>query len=63
MNTGMTLKNKNMVFDIYKAAITRASKIRTAKCHDRATGFPDNLGFNWLILLYQLNLYKLYNII
>ena len=36
MNSGTTLQNKNMVFDIYKAAITRASKLRTAKCHDRA---------------------------
>ena len=42
MNTGMTLKNKNMVFDIYKAAITRASKLRTATCHDRAIGNNDN---------------------
>ena len=36
MNSGMKLQNKNMVFDIYKAATTCASKIRTAKCHDRA---------------------------
>ena len=42
MNSGITLQNKDMVFDIYKAAITRASKIRTAKCHDRAIGCPDN---------------------
>ena len=38
----MTLENKNMVFDIFKATITRASKLRTAKCHDRAIGCPDN---------------------
>ena len=38
----MTIHKKNMVLDIYMATITRASKLRTAKCHDRAIENIDN---------------------
>jgi len=52
----MTLHKKNIVLDIYMATITRASMLRTAKCHDRDIGCNDYYmqGSQFMLILYFL---------